>query len=116
MKSARQLRRPPFAYRMSHAVLGRLLKASGISCKDAYKLCSWQMDRKLTTGESFRMRFHLMICAVCRQLPKQFRGLRELVRACEHGHADDESSDAHLPSEVKDRIAKHLKDDVRTES
>jgi hypothetical protein len=110
MKSARQLRRPPAIYRLSHAVLGPMLKALGISCKDAYELCSGQMDRELTTGESFRLRFHLMICGICQYLPKQFRGLRELVRACEHDPANDESSDAQLPPEVKERIVEHLKD------
>lgn len=116
MKSARQLRRPPAIYRMSHAVLGPMLKGLGISCEDAYELCSGQMDRAFTTGESFRLRFHLMICSVCRRLPKQFRRLRELVRACEHDPADDESSDAHLPPEVKERIVEHLKNRVRSKS
>lgn len=116
MKSPGQLRRPPFVYRMSHVLLGPLLKGLGISCMDAYELCSGQMDRKLTVGESFRMRIHLMICSVCRHLPKQFRRLRELVRACEHDHADDEFSDAQLPPEVKERIVEHLKNDVRSKS
>ncbi|MGL5018845.1 MAG: zf-HC2 domain-containing protein [Luteolibacter sp.] len=113
MKSARQPRRPPAVYQMSHAVLGPLLKALGISCKDAYELCSWQMDRELTTGESFRMRFHLMICAICRQLPTQFKGLRELVRACEQDHTHEESLHTQLPAEVKERIVERLKGDVR---
>jgi hypothetical protein len=110
MKSSRKLRRPPTVYRLSHAVLGPMLKALGISCKDAYELSSGEMDRELAKGESFRLRFHLMICGICRHLPTQFRGLRELVRACEQDPAHDESSDAQLSPEVKERIVEHLKD------
>lgn len=100
---------------MTHAVLGPLFKGLGISCMDAYELCSGQMDRKLNAGESFRMRFHFIICGVCRKLPKQFRSLRQLVRACEHGLADDVPSDAQLPPEARERIAGHLKNNVRSD-
>jgi len=93
-----------------------MLKALGISCKDAYGLCSVQMDRKLTTGESFRLRFHLKICGICQYLPKQFRGLSELVRACELDPANDESSDVQLPPKVRERIVEHLRDGVQPKS
>lgn len=102
---------PPVSYRVSHAVLGPLPKILGLSCKDAFELCSAQLDRKLTTGQSLRLRFHLMLCGICRHLPRQFRGLRELVRACERDDAHDNLSGAQLPPEVKKRIFEHLKND-----
>lgn len=113
MRNDPKLRRPPLIYRMTHAVTGPMAKALGISCRDAYDLCSAQMDRELTRGESLRLRFHLIACGICRHLPAQFRGLRTLVRACEHeaeaGHEHGESGHEQLPPEVKERIAARLK-------
>lgn len=110
MKTDPKLRRPPFIYRMMHALTGPFSKALGLSCRDAFELCSVQMDRELTRGESFRLRFHLLACGICRHLPAQFRGLRALVRACEHEHEHgvEEAGHEQLPPEVKKRIAEHL--------
>jgi hypothetical protein len=109
MKNDPQLPRPPIAYRVMQAMMWPVLKVLGMSCKTTFELCSEQMDRKLTAGESFRLRFHLMMCGVCRHLPAQFRGLRELVRACEHEHAHKESSNDQQNPEVKARIVERLK-------
>lgn len=99
------------------AMMWPVLKVLGMSCKQTFELCSEHMDRKLTAGESFRLRFHLMMCGVCRHLPAQFRGLRELVRhACEHDHAQEEVSGDPLPPEAKARIAEQLKSATRSDS
>ncbi len=110
MKSAPQIPPPHLTYRVSHAMMGRLLPLLGQSCKANFELCSKQMDLKLTPGESFRLRFHLMICGICRQLPAQFRGVRALVRACGHDHGGEELSQEQLAPAVKERIARHLKE------
>lgn len=104
-----QLPPPPASYRMMQAMMWPMLKALGISCKATYTLCSERMDRDLSSGEALRLRFHLMMCGICRHLPAQFRGLRELVRSAEeHDHAHDELSTETLPTEVKERISHHL--------
>lgn len=109
MKKDSQLPTPPIAYRVMQAMVWPILKLLGMSCKETYGLCSEQLDRKLTPGESFRLRFHLMMCGVCRHLPAQFRGLRELVRSCDHDHEPEEFPDEHLSPEAKERIFERLK-------
>lgn len=116
MKNDSRLPPPPIAYRLMQAMMWPLLKVLGMSCKATYSLCSDQMDRKLTAGESFRLRFHLMMCGVCRHLPAQFHGLRELVRACEHEHSHEQPSDEQLAPDVKARIIQHLKNQPHSNS
>ena len=99
---------PPISYRLMQAVSWPMLKMLGISCKATCELCSQQMDRKLTAGETFRLRMHLMMCGLCRRLPAQFRGMRELVR-CTHPHEHDETSDECLSAEAKERIESALR-------
>jgi hypothetical protein len=116
MKNDPQLPPPPIAYRVMHAMMWPLLKMLGVSCKDTYQLCSEQMDRKLTPAESFRLRFHLMMCGACRHLPAQFSGLRKLVRSScdhehEHEHEHEESLGEQLSPESKERMLEHLKNE-----
>lgn len=100
---------PPLTYRIMHLALGPLQMALRLSCKDAFELSAAQMDRELTGGEAFRLKFHLMVCSVCRHLPRQFRLIRELIRACEHEQAHEDVSNAQLPPEAKERIIEQLK-------
>jgi hypothetical protein len=109
MKTDPQLPPPPIAYRVMQAMMWPILKSLEMSCKETYNLCSEKMDRKLTPGESFRLRIHLLMCGICRHLPAQFRGLRELVRSCDHDHGPEESSNEHLSPEAKERIFERLK-------
>lgn len=104
----------PLSYRISHAVMGPLLKMLGLTCRTAYELSSEQMDRELSFGEAFRLRVHLLICRVCRRLPAQFRGLRELVRRTREPDPE-EPSDERLPPEVKTRIVESLNHNSRNQ-
>ena len=47
-----------------------------ISCKEASRLASQQLERPLTLEERVRFRLHLAICVGCRRMEKQFRFLR----------------------------------------
>lgn len=106
-----QLPPPPASYRIMQAMMWPMLKLLGISCRATYKLCSEQMDRELSSRETLRLRFHLMMCGICRHLPAQFNSLRRLVRSvCEHDHEPESTSEEHLPPEAKARISQHLKD------
>ena len=102
---------PPFAYRLVHAVMWPLLKLLGLTCKSAFELCSERMDRELTTGEALKLRVHLMMCGLCRNLPAQFSGMREFVRLS-HDKDHDCHSDECLSPEVKARIAADLETDT----
>ncbi len=84
--------------------LDSMFNASGASCRSAFCLCSEQMDRELTKGESIRLRAHLMMCGLCRRIPAQFDGLRSLVQACEHQDSHEEVSEASMTPEAKQRI------------
>lgn len=93
-----------------------MLKLLGMPCMATYHLCSDQMDRKLTAGESFCLRLHLMMCGVCKLLPAQFRRLRELVRrVCEHDHEPEKASREHLPPEIRARMVQYLKGHPRSD-
>ena len=116
MKHESQLPKPPITYRLMQAMMWPLLRMLRMSCKITYELCSEQMDRELTPGESSRLKFHLMMCGVCRHLPAQFSGLRETVRACEHDHSHEENSDQQLSPETRERIYEFLKTDSQSDS
>lgn len=52
-----------------------------ISCKEATRLASLQMERKLTLGERVQFRLHLAICVGCRRAEKQFAFMRQAMGA-----------------------------------
>ncbi len=51
-----------------------------LNCKEATKLMTLGMDRKLGTGQKLSLRFHLMMCGGCRNFSKQMDFLRQGVR------------------------------------
>ena len=52
-----------------------------ISCKEATRLASLQLERKLSLWERIQFRFHLAYCASCRLTEKQFQFLRKATGA-----------------------------------
>ncbi len=51
-----------------------------ISCKEASRLASQQLERKLSLRERFLLRFHTAYCTGCRRMEQQFIFLREATR------------------------------------
>ena len=51
-----------------------------ISCKKASRLASEQLERKLSLPERFLLRWHLVYCAGCRRMEKQFVFLRNATQ------------------------------------
>ena len=51
-----------------------------LTCKQASQLLSQSLDRPLTRGERFRLRFHLLICKFCKRFGQQLIGLRTAIR------------------------------------
>ena len=52
-----------------------------LSCKETTRLLSQREDRRLGFGERVALRVHLAICDGCRNVSRQFRFLRQAVRA-----------------------------------
>ena len=52
-----------------------------LSCREASRLLSQELDRRLDPGERFALRLHLAICGGCSRLNRQFRFLRRALRA-----------------------------------
>ncbi len=52
-----------------------------ISCKEATRLASVQLERKLSLWERVQFRFHLVWCTGCRRAERQFAFLRQATGA-----------------------------------
>ena len=79
------------------------------SCKEATRLQSAALDRKLTLLQRLGLRFHLVLCKWCRRYGKQITFLRSATQRC----AQDEqhSPPQALPSEARERIKRRLQTD-----
>ncbi len=52
-----------------------------ITCKEASRLISEDLDRDLGVAERARLRVHLALCAACTRVTRQFDFLRRAARA-----------------------------------
>ena len=52
-----------------------------LSCREASRLLSQSMDRKLGLGERARLRLHLTLCDACSNFKRQLQALRKGVAA-----------------------------------
>lgn len=52
-----------------------------LSCKEASKLISEGMDRRLSVAERFSLRLHVGICDACTRFSSQVRFLRRALKA-----------------------------------
>jgi len=50
-----------------------------LTCKEAARLASQGLDRKLGLGEAFALRLHLAICSGCASVAKQMEFLRRAI-------------------------------------
>jgi Putative zinc-finger len=50
-----------------------------LSCKEASRLLSLALDRRLTLGERTALRLHLALCDGCTRLKTQFEFLRRAL-------------------------------------
>ena len=51
-----------------------------ISCKEASRLASQQLERKLSLRERLLLRWHTAYCTGCRRMESQFLFLRDATR------------------------------------
>ncbi|MCK6391551.1 MAG: zf-HC2 domain-containing protein [Azonexus sp.] len=52
-----------------------------ISCKEASRLASQQLERKLSLSERLQFRLHLAFCIGCRRMERQFRFMHDALGA-----------------------------------
>ena len=76
------------------------------SCKEAARLQSAALDRKLTFLQRFGLRFHLVLCKWCRRYAKQVTFMRSA--APEHAPDDRHSLPQVLSPEARERIKRIL--------
>lgn len=50
-----------------------------MSCKHASRLISEAMDRRLTALERLSLRYHLVVCGICRRYRRQLLLIREAL-------------------------------------
>jgi hypothetical protein len=74
-----------------------------LSCKDASKIISQSLDRKLTMGERFNLKLHLLICKYCKYFSQQLQTLRVAVKA--NVYAVENDNTIEMSAEAKNRIA-----------
>lgn len=60
-----------------------------LSCREETQLMSQKLDRPLSFGERFSLRFHLLFCKGCRATQKHLAFLRTATRAWRERHDAD---------------------------
>ena len=58
-----------------------------LSCLEATRVCSDEMDRPLKLGEQFALQAHLMLCRGCTNYRRQQKTLRQVMQAYAQGKA-----------------------------
>jgi hypothetical protein len=72
------------------------------SCKRATERVSAAMDRRLSPGERFLLRVHLLICGMCRTYRRQLWLLRRLLR--DQPDPSRDASETTLSARARERI------------
>src|SRR2546422_10882611 len=75
-------------------------------CKEATRLQSGALDRKLPFRQRFGLRLHLLLCGWCRRYGKQIRFLRDAAR--EHPDEMARPVPQKLSGEARARIRRRL--------
>lgn len=76
------------------------------SCKEASRLASDSLERRLTLRERFALRTHLFMCAACRRFEQQITFLH---RATAQIGTAESGTPVTLPSAARERIARNMR-------
>ena len=79
------------------------------SCKEATRLQSAALDRKLTLRQRLGLRIHLALCKWCRRYGKQITFLRSATQR--YAQDDQHSPPQMLSPEARERIKRNLQID-----
>jgi hypothetical protein len=92
------------------------LKVLSPCCRDAARMLSESMDRRLTLPERVGLRVHLLLCSLCRRYGRQLVFLRKLVGAFARiVEAQGASSASEMSPEARARIRERLERSRRGE-
>jgi hypothetical protein len=82
------------------------VKSLSPNCREAARLQSEALDKKLPFSKRLGLRLHLLICKWCRRYGKQIRFLRSAAHQC----PDDltEAAPQKLSAEARERIRQRL--------
>jgi hypothetical protein len=64
-----------------------------LSCKDATRLASEQLDRKLGLRERAALRAHLLMCAGCARFERQLQFMRRMMGRYRREHGSEDAPD-----------------------
>lgn len=79
------------------------------SCKKITAMVSESMDRKLPLSRRMGIRFHLMMCSLCRRYQQQLLFIRSVLQ---RNMEADEISGQTLPDDARKRIEQKLTDEL----
>jgi hypothetical protein len=77
------------------------------TCKQAARLQSEAMDRRLSFSEKTGLRLHLLLCKWCRRYGEHLKFLRSAARQCEE-HQGHQASEG-LSPEARRRIEQRIR-------
>ncbi|MDB5289479.1 MAG: hypothetical protein JWL69_720 [Phycisphaerales bacterium] len=86
--------------------LWRHLRLLNATCRDATRLVSYSIDRKLSRSERAGLSIHLAICPKCRRFRASLAFLNKLLHLAEHSRML--GAPCGLPDAAKSRIRKRL--------
>jgi hypothetical protein len=95
----------PFVKKITDAIKSAVGTLSP-NCRDASRLQSEALDKKLSFAKRVGLRLHLLICKWCRRYGKQIRFLRSAAQQCPD-HLT-EAIPQNLSAEAKERIRERL--------
>ncbi len=77
-------------------------------CKDISYLISKSMDKKLSLKQRLGIKFHLMMCDLCRRYKKQLDLIQKAISLVSNSEKSSDDLITPLPTKTKDKIKKHL--------
>lgn len=95
-----------FYDKLKHAVRYWLLRTLP-ACQQTVETISQSMERRLTLGESIKVKLHVWICVWCQWYMEQLHLIRDTSRA-QANEAPDLMTSASLSNEARERIRRHL--------
>jgi hypothetical protein len=87
-------------------ILRPFVRALSPTCKEATRLQSEAMDRRLSFVEKLGLRVHLLLCKWCRRYGEQLTFLRSAAHECQDHEGPDMPQ--RLSPEARERIKRTL--------
>lgn len=84
------------------------LRRLNLPCRDISRLISAAQDQRLSRGERFAVRLHLLYCSACRKFKRQIRYMRETLQALQDADPVTEAGPG-LSPEARERIKRSLR-------